>query len=137
MYAHRLLVVATTLAVLAQLAIVDSVVAEDAETKIEEKVFRLAAEYLAANNICADSRLRELANLDSASCEDDLAFYSKVCWPQFSGLNLSYEAIDDDESRERFYSVSLLYGSCVRSELLREILRKQDLERGKDEEGLD
>lgn len=137
MRTHRLIIPSLALAVLTQLVIVDLVVAEDSETKIEEKDFKVAAEYLATNDICADSRLRSLADLTSASCEDDLAFYSKVCWPQLDGLNLNYEATNDDESREKLISVSLLYGSCVRSELLRQIVRKQDSQRRKDKEDLD
>ena len=122
------------IALLSHIALMGLVVAEETEIRIEEEDFKLAAEALAANDICADTKLRNMAGLDSASCEDDLTFYTRVCWPQFDGLGLSFEATNDDESRERLISVSLLYGSCVRSELLRKIVRKQESERRENDE---
>jgi hypothetical protein len=103
--------------------------AQDSMGKYDESEVKEAVEEIGVLDICPNQTLLNLAELDVQNCRNRLARLASVCWHIIDPLVSDYEIEKDQNNKEiakdRIISLSLVYSSCVRSELLRGIVKKR------------
>lgn len=103
--------------------------AQEPSAKYTEDEVKMAVEEIGVLDVCPDQALLKLAELEVENCRSRLAILSVVCWHIIDPVVPDYEIEKDENNNEiakdRLISLSLVYSSCIRSELLRGIVRKQ------------
>lgn len=103
--------------------------AQDSVAMYSESEVKAAVEEIGVLNICPDQSLLKLVELDVENCRSRLAKLAIMCWHIIDPVIPNYEIERDEDSKEsgksRIISLSLVYSSCIRSELVRGIDRKR------------
>ena len=103
--------------------------AQDSIAIYSESEVKAAVEEIGVLNICPDQSLLKLVELDVENCRSRLAKLATVCWHIIDPVVRNYEIEKDEDSKEsaksRIITLSLVYSSCIRSELVRGIGRKR------------
>ena len=107
----------------------DSGFAQDSITNFDESEVKAAVEEIGVLDVCPDQALLKLADLEVENCRNRLSKLAVVCWHIIDPVIPDYEIQMDENNKEgakdRIISLSLVYSSCVRSELLRGIVKKR------------
>ena len=103
--------------------------AQDSVAKYLESEVKAAVEEIGVLDICPNQALLELAELEVENCRNRLSKLAAVCWHIIDPVVPSYELEKGEDNKElakkRIISLSLVYSSCIRSEILRGIVKKR------------
>jgi hypothetical protein len=103
--------------------------AQDSEEKYSESEVKAAVEEIGVLNICPDRTLLELAELEVEDCRNRLSKLKAVCWHIIDSVVPDYEVEKNEDDKEvaknQIISLSLVYSSCIRSEILKGIVKKR------------
>lgn len=103
--------------------------AQDEMTKYDESQVKAAVEEAGVLDICPDQTLLEVAEIDVGDCRSHLANLAPMCWHIIDPLVSDYEIAKDETRKEmakdRFIKIAVVYSSCLRAELLRQIVRSR------------
>ena len=96
--------------------------AQDASTKFVESEIKAAIEEAAVLNVCPDQALLELAEIVVTNCRTHIAKLAPLCWNMIDRIIPNYAIEQSEMGKERFISILAIYASCVRAELLGQIV---------------
>lgn len=100
--------------------------AQDAVTKYTEPEVKAAVEEIAVLDICPDRTLLELAELEVQNCQNHLSELAAFCWHIIDQVVPDYEIEKGEDDKEvgkkQLIGLSLVYSSCIRSEMMRGIV---------------
>ncbi len=99
--------------------------AQDASTKIDEPKVKAGVEEAAVLDICPDRTLLEVAEIDVGDCRSHIAKLAPICWHLIDGIVSDYVIEQGEAGKDRFIRITVVYASCVRAELLRQIVRSR------------
>jgi hypothetical protein len=97
----------------------------DASTLSDEEKVKAAFEEVAVLDVCPDRTLLELAQLETEDCRSHIAKIAPVCWHLIDGLVSDQKTKQDELRKERNLTIAALYARCVRSEILRQIVKSK------------
>ena len=102
--------------------------AQDSIKIYDEPEVKAAVEEIGVLNVCPDQALLKLSEIEVENCRKRLSKLAVVCWHIIDPVIPNYEIVVDTNKKEiaknRINSLSLVYSSCIRSELLRGIVKK-------------
>ena len=99
--------------------------AQDAPTHLDESQVKKAVQELTVQDICPNPAFLELAEIEMGDCRSHIAIYAPVCWHIMDPIVVDYEIEGGGKEKNRFLSIAHVYASCVRGELLREIVKSR------------
>ena len=99
--------------------------AEDAATKYDEPQVKAGVEESTVYLICPDQTLLEVAEIEVGDCRSHIAKLAPICWHLIDPLVSDYKIEKGEMGKKRFLSITAVYTSCVRAELLRQIVRSR------------
>ena len=97
--------------------------AQGEATKYDGSEVKLAIEEAAVLNVCPDRALLKFAKLEVSNCRDHISKFAPVCWHQIDRVATDYKIEQGEKGRKRFISILTIYTSCVRAELLKQLVK--------------
>jgi hypothetical protein len=99
--------------------------AQDATTKHDEPKVKAAVEEVAVLAVCPDQILLEVAEIELEDCRSHVAKIAPICWHLIDRVISDYEIEQGEMGKEQFLNIAAIYSSCVRAEILRQIVKSK------------
>ena len=96
--------------------------AQDAAANFNEQQVKSAVEEAAVYQVCPNQTLLEIAEIEVGDCRSHIAKFSAICWHLIDPLVSNYELEQGEKGKKRFINFLGVYASCLKAELLREIV---------------
>mgnify|MGYP003645003362 CR=1 FL=1 len=109
--------------------------ADSTNNEFDYSEVKKGAEEVAFFDICPNPVLRELAGIEADDCKSFLDKLAPICWHIIDPVVGDFRISRDDDGKKRFFQFAAVYSACIRSEILRTIIRERRRESGPDQSG--